>query len=336
MAASRSSTASSSRLSCVDVSRSISPVEHHRRRCRPRGSCGSSSSGGSAASALHAIAPAVRDSAACRARSSRWTCSPTTPYAGNPVAVVLDADGLDTDGDAALRALDEPVRDDVRAPADQRGRGLPRADLHAGRRAAVRGAPDARHLPRVARGRRRARATATWSSRSARPGSCACAGRRRAGVRGAAAAARRARSTRPTSQQIAARAEDRPRRRSSTPRGPTTAPAGSRCCCESADAVLALRPGYVDLDLGVVGAVPAGLAARPSRCGRSSPRTARRVEDPVTGSLNASLAQWLLATGRATAPYVASQGTALGRAGRVHVTRTPTGRSGSAAARSRA
>jgi predicted PhzF superfamily epimerase YddE/YHI9 len=43
------------------------------------------------------------------------------------------------------------------------------------------------------------------------------------------------------------------------------------------------------------------------------------VEDPVTGSLNASLAQWLLGTGRASAPYVASQGAALGRRGRVHV-----------------
>ncbi|HMD94489.1 MAG TPA: PhzF family phenazine biosynthesis protein, partial [Trebonia sp.] len=44
------------------------------------------------------------------------------------------------------------------------------------------------------------------------------------------------------------------------------------------------------------------------------------AEDPVTGSLNASLAQWLVRTGRATLPYVASQGTALGRRGRVHVT----------------
>ncbi len=43
------------------------------------------------------------------------------------------------------------------------------------------------------------------------------------------------------------------------------------------------------------------------------------VEDPVTGSLNASLAMWLLGSGRATAPYVARQGTALGRDGRVHV-----------------
>ena len=48
-------------------------------------------------------------------------------------------------------------------------------------------------------------------------------------------------------------------------------------------------------------------------------------EDPVTGSLNASLAQWLLATGRATAPYVARQGPARGRAGRVHVTQDADG-----------
>jgi PhzF family phenazine biosynthesis protein len=42
-------------------------------------------------------------------------------------------------------------------------------------------------------------------------------------------------------------------------------------------------------------------------------------EDPVTGSLNASLAQWLLGSGRLQSPYVASQGTAIGRAGRVAV-----------------
>jgi predicted PhzF superfamily epimerase YddE/YHI9 len=49
------------------------------------------------------------------------------------------------------------------------------------------------------------------------------------------------------------------------------------------------------------------------------PAGGRSVEDPVTGSLNASLAQWLLSTGRATAPYVASQGTAIGRRGRVRI-----------------
>jgi predicted PhzF superfamily epimerase YddE/YHI9 len=51
------------------------------------------------------------------------------------------------------------------------------------------------------------------------------------------------------------------------------------------------------------------------------PKDGVEVEDPVTGSLNASLAQWLLGSGRASAPYVARQGTALGRAGRVHVSR---------------
>jgi PhzF family phenazine biosynthesis protein len=43
-------------------------------------------------------------------------------------------------------------------------------------------------------------------------------------------------------------------------------------------------------------------------------------EDPVTGSLNAGLAQWLIGAGLAPKSYVAAQGTALGRAGRVHVT----------------
>lgn len=47
----------------------------------------------------------------------------------------------------------------------------------------------------------------------------------------------------------------------------------------------------------------------------------RPAEDPVTGSLNAGLAQWLIGAGLAPPSYVAAQGTAVGRAGRVHVTR---------------
>jgi PhzF family phenazine biosynthesis protein len=43
-------------------------------------------------------------------------------------------------------------------------------------------------------------------------------------------------------------------------------------------------------------------------------------EDPVTGSLNAAAAQWLLSSGRASAPYVAAQGTALGRRGLIYIT----------------
>jgi predicted PhzF superfamily epimerase YddE/YHI9 len=45
----------------------------------------------------------------------------------------------------------------------------------------------------------------------------------------------------------------------------------------------------------------------------------------VTGSLNASLAEWLLRSGRASTPYIASQGTALGRSGRVHISRDADG-----------
>lgn len=45
------------------------------------------------------------------------------------------------------------------------------------------------------------------------------------------------------------------------------------------------------------------------------------IEDPVTGSLNAAMAPWLMDAGLAPAHYVVSQGTAVGRAGRVHVTR---------------
>jgi PhzF family phenazine biosynthesis protein len=85
-----------------------------------------------------------------------------------------------------------------------------------------------------------------------------------------------------------------------------------------AEAVLALRPGLVDLDVGVVGPYPEG-SPEAFEVRAFFPKDGATVEDPVTGSLNASLAGWLLRTGRASAPYVASQGTALGRAGRVHV-----------------
>ena len=93
---------------------------------------------------------------------------------------------------------------------------------------------------------------------------------------------------------------------------------------DSADAVLALTPRFDELDVGVAGPHPAG--GEPALEVRAFfPKDGAVVEDPVTGSLNASLAQWLLETGRATAPYVARQGTALGRDGRVHVTRDDDG-----------
>jgi PhzF family phenazine biosynthesis protein len=93
---------------------------------------------------------------------------------------------------------------------------------------------------------------------------------------------------------------------------------------DSAEAVLALRPGFADLDLGVVGPYADGSSAA-IEVRAFFPKDGALVEDPVTGSLNASLAQWLLGTGRAAAPYVASQGTALGREGRVHVSQDADG-----------
>lgn len=87
--------------------------------------------------------------------------------------------------------------------------------------------------------------------------------------------------------------------------------------------VLALDPDYAaldDLKIGVVGAwdrTRDGLEAQFEV--RAFAMGAGVKEDPVTGSLNAGLAQWLIGAGRAPRSYVASQGTALGRAGRVHV-----------------
>jgi PhzF family phenazine biosynthesis protein len=89
---------------------------------------------------------------------------------------------------------------------------------------------------------------------------------------------------------------------------------------DSADAVLAVRPSFIDEDVGLVGPYPDG-APQAFEVRGFFPKDGTLAEDPVTGSLNASLAMWLLETGRATAPYVASQGTALGRAGRAHVSR---------------
>lgn len=88
---------------------------------------------------------------------------------------------------------------------------------------------------------------------------------------------------------------------------------------DSADAVLGLRPGFVDFDLGVVGPYPPG-SPQAFEIRAFFPKQGSTVEDPVTGSLNASVAQWLVRTGRASPPYVVSQGTALGRAGRVEIT----------------
>ncbi|MDP2449454.1 MAG: PhzF family phenazine biosynthesis protein [Polaromonas sp.] len=120
---------------------------------------------------------------------------------------------------------------------------------------------------------------------------------------------------------------------------------------DSADTVLQLQPDHAalkkhGLKVGVAGAHQAQTApvliARTNREARafsgSTPTGPAETatadfevrafaapigieEDPVTGSLNASLAQWLMAEGHAPERYVAAQGTCLGRAGRVCLTR---------------
>jgi PhzF family phenazine biosynthesis protein len=99
---------------------------------------------------------------------------------------------------------------------------------------------------------------------------------------------------------------------------------------ESAEQVLAVKPDAAilgKLDIGVVG--PRGKVGLVGAKGGGDecafevraffPGNNGLAEDPVTGSLNAALAQWLIGAGLAPSAYIASQGTALGRAGRVHV-----------------
>ncbi|GAB2865856.1 PhzF family phenazine biosynthesis protein [Nocardioides pacificus] len=95
----------------------------------------------------------------------------------------------------------------------------------------------------------------------------------------------------------------------------------------SADDVLALRPDMAamgDLDVGVIGAhAPGGPADHEVRAfvpGIGVP------EDPVTGSLNAGFAVWLIRAGLLPPSYVVRQGTALGRDGRVVVSSDEDGR----------
>jgi PhzF family phenazine biosynthesis protein len=91
---------------------------------------------------------------------------------------------------------------------------------------------------------------------------------------------------------------------------------------ESADAVLALAPAKQHsrrIDIGVVGPhAPGGPCAFELRALFTDQHGGLR-EDPVTGSLNASVAQWLFEIGRARGAYVAAQGTKIGCSGRIYL-----------------
>jgi len=90
----------------------------------------------------------------------------------------------------------------------------------------------------------------------------------------------------------------------------------------NAETVLALQPKAVTSGrlsaVGVIGPYPPGSEVNFEV--RAFTAMVPQSEDPVTGSLNAALGQWLIGTQRAPSRYVASQGTAIGRRGRVYVT----------------
>lgn len=92
---------------------------------------------------------------------------------------------------------------------------------------------------------------------------------------------------------------------------------------ESAQAVLGLRPdvsAHAGIwDIGVIGPHDAGAETEFELRAFFTDGNGPMREDPVTGSLNAAAAEWLIATERARAPYRAAQGTAMGRRGRVHI-----------------
>jgi PhzF family phenazine biosynthesis protein len=92
---------------------------------------------------------------------------------------------------------------------------------------------------------------------------------------------------------------------------------------KSAEQVLSLRPqttAPTQVDIGVVGPHAAGGAADFELRAFYTDQNLMVREDPVTGSLNASVAQWLFASGRAKDRYIAAQGTCIGYTGRVELT----------------
>jgi PhzF family phenazine biosynthesis protein len=84
---------------------------------------------------------------------------------------------------------------------------------------------------------------------------------------------------------------------------------------DDADSVLALRCAYVDQFVGVAAVRDDGaLEVR-----AFYPVQGAMVEDPVCGSLNAGLAHWLPGIGATRLPYDVCQGAAIGREGRLHI-----------------
>jgi PhzF family phenazine biosynthesis protein len=86
----------------------------------------------------------------------------------------------------------------------------------------------------------------------------------------------------------------------------------------SREEVLALQPDFAAMGHMEIGVVGPAQGETDFEVRAFAPQHGIN-EDPVTGSLNAGLARWLIGTGRAPSRYTAAQGTALGRAGRIYL-----------------
>ena len=213
------------------------------------------------------------------------------PYAGNPVAVVLDGDGLSTEAMQRFAHWTNLSETTFVLPPTRR---TPTTACGSSPRAASCPSPAIRRSAPATRGWRPAarRAATRRSCRSAAPGSC------RSAARTPAWPSPRRRSCAPARSRTSCRRASPACSGSTAPRwstssGSTTARAGSRVLLDDARAVLALQPRYDELDVGVVAPYPAG-SPEAFEVRAFTYKDGAVDEDPVTGSLNASLAQWLL------------------------------------------
>ena len=97
----------------------------------------------------------------------------------------------------------------------------------------------------------------------------------------------------------------------------------------SRDRLLALKPDWPTLAIGGVGVIalwaPFHVAGQPDFEVRVFDQTLTGSEDPVTGSFNAAVARWLIGAQMAPDQYLVSQGTVMGRTGRIHVNKDADG-----------
>jgi len=244
----------------------------------------------------------------------------SVPTKGNGLAVVVDGEGLSDKGDAGVRCLDEPRRDHVSDVADDKGGRLQGAHLHTQARDALRRAPDTRQL-RVMDMR--------W-----RQISDGGRGQQQCGVgivdidvSGAVPAFAAPKTTiaplPPENLEAITSAlglpSDRILRTAQLANGPVwqVLQLASAADVLAADSSKIRYPEF--LGVGLIGAHPPG-----SECqfeARNLAPSSGMSEDPITGSLNAAIAQWMYGAGHWHDPVTIAQGTCIAREGRLFIRR---------------